>query len=164
MTLRNRRFVRELKALENIKRTRDEKFLSPSSFPVSSPTTSQTTRQDPLPQIETPASTQVTKPRESRGNTDLPVVVRTDRNVEDLVESGLDSNVEQVNYDEVGEEHKNNPVEASELDNQQEPVVDIDTSPDRPKRTRKANVKYSSTEYDLSLVRQRSRRQIRRAS
>ena len=94
----------------------------------------------------------------------MPVVVRTDRNVEDLVESGLDGDVEQVNYDEVGGEHKNNPVEASELDNQQKPVVDIDTSPDRPKRTRKANVKYSSTEYDLSLVRQRSRRQIRRAS
>ena len=94
----------------------------------------------------------------------MPVIVRTDRNVEGLVESGLEGDVEQVNYDEVGEERENNPVKASDLDTQHEPVVDIDTSPDHPKRTRKPNVKYSSTEYDLSLVRQRSRRQIRRAS
>ena len=34
----------------------------------------------------------------------------------------------------------------------------------RPQRRRKQNVKYSSEEYDLSNVRTRSRRQIRRAT
>ena len=164
LTLRNRRFVKELKTVDNIKRTRDEKFLSPSSCPISSPTASQTARQDPVPPIEMPASTPVTMPRDSRQDIDLPVIVETDRNVEELVESGLDGGIEQVDYDKVGEVRENFPVGASDPDTQHEPVIDIDTSPDRPKRTRKPNVKYPSTEYDLSLVRQRSRRQIRRAT
>ena len=53
------------------------------------------------------------------------------------------------------------PVEAGGPAPQTEPIVV--TSPTRPCRVRKPNVKYSAAEYDLSLVRQRSRRQIRRA-
>ena len=163
LTLRNRRFVRELKTGDNIKRTGDEKFFSPSSCPVSSPTTSQTTRQDPLPPIETPASTAMSDLPEFKRDTDQPVIVETDGNVEDLVEGGMDGDIEHVDYDEVGGVREDIPVGASAPDTQHEPVVDIIPSPDRPNRTRKPNVKYPSAEYDLSLVRHRSRRQISRA-
>ena len=90
------------------------------------------------------------------------VMIETDGNVEDTVESGLDSGSEHGHYGEVNEVHDHLPAETGVPEPQHEPVV-VSNPPTKPTRTRQPNVKYSANEYDLSLVRQRSRRQIRRA-
>ena len=89
------------------------------------------------------------------------VVIDTDENIEDTLASGLD-NMEHGHNDEVNEVHDHLPAGTSVLEPQHEPVV-VTNPPTKPTRTRKPNVKYSANEYDLSLVRHRSRRQIRRA-
>ena len=167
LTLRNRRFVRKLMTRDCEPQHRSKRPPSPTPSPVSSSTPSQITRQDPSPRITNvpPPSTAVPDLFEFKEDPEQPFMDETDGNVEvqDMIGHGPGSDMTGVHNDEVIEVQEHQPAGDGVSQPQHEPVT-VTRSPTKPSRTRKPNVKYSSNEYDLSLVRHKSRRQIRRAN
>ena len=102
---------------------------------------------------------------EFKEDPEQPFTYETDGNVEvqDMVGYGPGSDMTGAHNDEVIEVQDHQPAGGGVPQPQHEPVA-VARSPTKPSRTRKPNVKYSSNEYDLSLVRHKSRRQIRRAN
>ena len=171
LTLRNRRFVRKLitggNDHDDKSHKKNQELPLPPPSPV--PTPSQSPRQDPVPPPLTPehsepsAHTGVADIIELEADPDQSVSMEAAGDTEVQLDEGVqDGGVEGVrDCGDGGDVRVQLPVEAGGPAPQTEPIVV--TSPTRPRRVRKPNVKYSATEYDLSLVRQRSRRQIRRA-